>query len=798
MAGAINKSTNTLAFVQAGTGAVRHIKLEGSLKGTCSLNQPFSPPAMPHRGLGLDETEALSGSFATMLTTQASTENFSGSLCAVSLATNEDDSTLTVVPVVSNVALSAGNPAPAADKSANTATAGERRRLFFAQAAADATEEHIKQWFSQYGLVESVQLFNEATNGISSGYGYVTMSSNEQAAAALAAVQQNPQLQTPVGFLNVSWPLDEPGAAAPTAAAAAAGTSPNPMSSLAANADRTLFFAKVPPTALASEVELLFGSFGKLAEVNLFRAWAGAKHSKGCGLITYVDRQCAAAAIAQLHGKYVFPGSDCPIVVEWMDLKKQRPVAPPPPADKPPLGCAHDAYKLLLSNIPLTVSEADLAAVLRQYGHVVQLAVAPDSSGIASSGHVWYATKQAADALQSRVKAEPVWLRHARTNQDLALAVKRARKPGMLGPSGNSCMPGRNSAMTPNGVAMSSSSNSSSSLLPLMHFSGGYAVANDPGAQLAQMQAAGLARIGSMDASMLGPDVMRLLPLQPLAGGMQPQQGLAPGYMAVDVCEAMLDASYDPAGLGLGATMPVHLQPSIASQMASQMALQRASQQQRFTANSQMCLVPSAAMSSGQHCMSSPANILGGLDEFEGFEGSFNMSLPRGGLGMPGAAQQQVVSMVQQPLLQQQAAGAMWQQQQQHARPQPQMVQMSQSQPLPQLQPNQQQHMMVLPQNAAMQMQLRQQQQQVQQQMPQQYAAGAGAGSVGGYKSIAVPIEAHEVHLIAENLVFFSARSGAQVTITSLPGAALAIMISGRPDQVAAAQSLLAAARSTA
>lgn len=41
-----------------------------------------------------------------------------------------------------------------------------------------------------------------------------------------------------------------------------------------------VFFAKVPPTALANEVESLFGSFGKLAEVNLFRAWAGAKHSK--------------------------------------------------------------------------------------------------------------------------------------------------------------------------------------------------------------------------------------------------------------------------------------------------------------------------------------------------------------------------------------------------------------------------------------------------------------------------------------------------------------------------------------
>jgi hypothetical protein len=162
------------------------------------------------------------------------------------------------------------------------------------------------------------------------------------------------------------------------------------------------------------------------------------------------------------------------------------------------------------------------------------------------------------------VKAEPVWLRDARTNQDLALSVKRARKPGMLGPS-ISCMPGRQSAMTPNAVAMSSSSNSSSSLLPLMHFSGGFA--NDASAQLAQMQAAGLARMGSVDATMLGPDVMRLLPLQPMNTAMQPQQGMASGCMAVDVCEAMLDASYDPAGLGMGAPMPVHLQPSIASQV---------------------------------------------------------------------------------------------------------------------------------------------------------------------------------------------------------------------------------------
>jgi hypothetical protein len=61
-----------------------------------------------------------------------------------------------------------------------------------------------------------------------------------------------------------------------------------------------------------------------LADCSSFACLLGVP--QGCGLITYVDRQCAASAIAQLHGKYVFPGSDCPMVVEWMDLKKQRPV----------------------------------------------------------------------------------------------------------------------------------------------------------------------------------------------------------------------------------------------------------------------------------------------------------------------------------------------------------------------------------------------------------------------------------------------------------------------------------------
>lgn len=240
------------------------------------------------------------------------------------------------------------------------------------------------------------------------------------------------------------------------------------------------------------------------------------------------------------------------------------------------------------------------------------------------------------------------------------------------------------------------------------------------------------------------------------------------------------------------------------------MAYQRASQQQRAT-NSQMCVLTNGMrQTSGQHCMSSPANIVTGLNEFEG---SFNMSLSRGNSmsNVQPSAQQmsQQMAMGQQQLVQQQNGSLVWQQQQQQ-RPQPQMLQMSQPlQQMVQMQPQQprqpqqqqQQQVLVVPHTAAMvsqtgQVQLMSQQlQQLQQQNERTSSEGGGAVGNGNIKSIAVPIEAYEVHLVAENLMLLSARSGAQVTISSLPGATLAIMISGRPDQVATAQSLLATVR---
>jgi hypothetical protein len=46
------------------------------------------------------------------------------------------------------------------------------------------------------------------------------------------------------------------------------------------------------------------------------------------------------------------------------------------------MGCACDAFKLLLSNIPVSVTETVLINALSQFGHVVQLGLTPDLAGV--------------------------------------------------------------------------------------------------------------------------------------------------------------------------------------------------------------------------------------------------------------------------------------------------------------------------------------------------------------------------------------------------------------------------------
>eukprot|EP00879_Flechtneria_rotunda_P002428 GHRR01002625.1.p1 GENE.GHRR01002625.1~~GHRR01002625.1.p1 ORF type:complete len:782 (+),score=274.94 GHRR01002625.1:429-2774(+) len=81
----------------------------------------------------------------------------------------------------------------------------------------------------------------------------------------------------------------------------------------------SVFFARVPPTVPYESILALFQQFGTVKSLNLFRPWASAKTSKGCGIVDYDNPEAAAAAMVSLHTKYHWTGGETTMVVEWMD-----------------------------------------------------------------------------------------------------------------------------------------------------------------------------------------------------------------------------------------------------------------------------------------------------------------------------------------------------------------------------------------------------------------------------------------------------------------------------------------------
>ncbi|WIA09362.1 hypothetical protein OEZ85_008768 [Tetradesmus obliquus] len=87
---------------------------------------------------------------------------------------------------------------------------------------------------------------------------------------------------------------------------------------------RSIFFAGVTPVIPAETLLALFSQFGPVQSINLFKPWAGSKTSKGCGIVVFVERHSAAAALDALNGNFQWPGARSPMVVEWMDSNKQH------------------------------------------------------------------------------------------------------------------------------------------------------------------------------------------------------------------------------------------------------------------------------------------------------------------------------------------------------------------------------------------------------------------------------------------------------------------------------------------
>jgi hypothetical protein len=126
---------------------------------------------------------------------------------------------------------------------------------------------------------------DKATNS-SSGCGYVEYASAAHAQAAVSGLHGGSRLAAPGLRFTVATAMLQRAEAADSgsgqggqAAADQDGNTAEDPEELERCA-RTVYFARVPPCVPVEELEQLFGSCGKIINVNLFKPWATSKTSK--------------------------------------------------------------------------------------------------------------------------------------------------------------------------------------------------------------------------------------------------------------------------------------------------------------------------------------------------------------------------------------------------------------------------------------------------------------------------------------------------------------------------------------
>jgi RNA recognition motif-containing protein len=62
------------------------------------------------------------------------------------------------------------------------------RKLYVGNMSYDVDSSTLQQWFEAHGTVESAEVISDRETGRSKGFGFVTMGTDEQAAAAIAAM----------------------------------------------------------------------------------------------------------------------------------------------------------------------------------------------------------------------------------------------------------------------------------------------------------------------------------------------------------------------------------------------------------------------------------------------------------------------------------------------------------------------------------------------------------------------------------------------------------------------------------
>ncbi len=84
------------------------------------------------------------------------------------------------------------------------------KKLYVGNLSYDVDQETLVELFSAYGTVESVNLITDRATGQSKGFGFVEMSDEGEANAAIAGLNETDQMGRPIKVAEASPPKVRP------------------------------------------------------------------------------------------------------------------------------------------------------------------------------------------------------------------------------------------------------------------------------------------------------------------------------------------------------------------------------------------------------------------------------------------------------------------------------------------------------------------------------------------------------------------------------------------------------------
>ncbi|KAL3644828.1 condensin subunit [Castilleja foliolosa] len=176
---------------------------------------------------------------------------------------------------------------------------GERVKLFVGQVPKHMTEPQLLEMFTEFALVDEVNIIKDKVTRASRGCCFVICPSREEADKAIDACHNKTTL---------------PGASSPLQVKYADGE--------LERLEHKLFVGMLPKHVSEAEVSVLFSEYGTIKDLQLLRGYQ--QTSKGCAFLKFETKEQALAAIEALNGKHKMEGSTIPLVVKWADTEKER------------------------------------------------------------------------------------------------------------------------------------------------------------------------------------------------------------------------------------------------------------------------------------------------------------------------------------------------------------------------------------------------------------------------------------------------------------------------------------------